>query len=202
MKKVIYPLSCWQEESDGTFNPEDCDDVIGVMKSLIDGNHPGLLTTVDEANRPHARWMATFAFEQFPHIYTLTSPDSRKLGHIGRNPHVEWVFSSQNLGIVLNLSGEARILTKAAEIKKIWRMVEDKSHAYFLKNFRERPGFTVVETLVTRIECTIPRFGYRWSVDVETLRPTRAQNKPGKKAVGRAKAKSVRPVPKVRKKTG
>lgn len=198
MKKVIYPLSNWQEESDGTFNPEDCDDVLGVMKSLIDSHHPGLLTTVDEENHPHARWMATFAFEQFPHIYTLTAPDSRKLVHISRNPHVEWVFSSQNLGIVLNLSGEARTLTKTAEVKKIWRMVEDKSHAYFLKNFRERPGFTVLETLVTKVECTIPRFGYRWGVDVEALQPVSPRRAASRKSVASTEGKSVRPSRKLR----
>jgi general stress protein 26 len=202
MKKVIYPLATRQSGSGETFNPEDCDDILGVMKSLIDGNHPGLLTTVDEKNHPHARWMATFAFEQFPHIYTLTAPDSRKLGHIGRNSHVEWVFSNENLSLVLNLSGEARTLAKAAEIKKIWRMVEDKSHAYFLKNFRERPGFAVVETLVTRVECTIPRFGYRWSVHIEALRPLRRQGSAAKKAAERPKRKSVRQVPKSRKKSG
>jgi general stress protein 26 len=152
------------------------------MKSLIDGKHPGLLTTVDADNRPHARWMATFAFEEFPYIYTLTAPDSRKLEHISENPRVEWVFSHQNLSLILNLSGAARKLTRAADIKRVWRMVEDKSHAYFLKNFREQPGFAVLETLVTRVECTVPRSGFRWSVDVDSLQPTRPRRTASRKA--------------------
>lgn len=171
MKNPVYPLSTWNPSSVESFNLEDSDDLIGVMKNLIDGNHPGLLTTVDERNRPHARWMATFAFEKFPHIYTLTSPQSRKLAHIARNPYVDWTFSNQDLSLILNLSGTAQALTKIAAIKRAWRMVEDKSHAYFLNNFNEKPGFAVLETVVTGMECCIPQSGFRWSADVDSLKP-------------------------------
>lgn len=172
MKNPVYPLSTWNPKSIESFSLEDSDDLIGVIKNLIDGNHPGLLATVDEKNRPHARWMATFAFEQFPHIYTLTAPKSRKLAHIAFNPSVEWVFSNQDLSLILTLSGTARVLTETAAIKKAWRMVEDKSHAYFLNNFNEKPGFAVLETTVTEIACCIPQSGFRWAIDVDSLKPS------------------------------
>lgn len=171
MKRLVYPLSTWKPEPAESFSLEDSDDLIGVMRNLIDGRHPGMLATVDERGRPRARWMATMAFERFPHIHTLTAPGSRKLAHIARTPHVNWTFSNQDLSLILNLSGTARVLTERAAIRRIWKMIEDKSHAYFLTNFREKPGFAVLETTVTEIECCIPQSGFRWSVDIESLKP-------------------------------
>lgn len=170
MKTPVHTFSTDNQEVIESFNLEDSDDLIGAMKNLIDGKHPGLLTTVDEDGRPRARWMSTFALEQFPHIYTLTAPHSRKLAQIAKNVRVNWTFSNDNLSLILNLSGIARELTKPKDIKRVWKMVEDKSHAYFLKNFSEKPGFVVLETTVIEVECCIPQSGMRWSVEVKALR--------------------------------
>lgn len=169
MKDPIYPLSTWKPEKEGNFNIEDSDDVLGIARQLIDGNHPGILTTVDEHGVPRARWMATTSFENFPEIYTLTAPKSRKLRHIDKNPYVNWMFSSSDLSLILNLTGKADVVVDTTLIKKIWRSIEDKSHAYFLNNFTERPGVTVVRTVVEYIECCIPQSSLRWQVSVKDL---------------------------------
>ncbi len=39
MKDPIYPLSTWKPEKEGSFNIEDSDDVLGIARQLIDGNH-------------------------------------------------------------------------------------------------------------------------------------------------------------------
>lgn len=171
MKDLIAPISTWTPDSPDAFHLEDSDDLTGVLRRLIDGRHPGLFTTVDEQNRPHTRWMATMAFEDFPFIHTLTAPGSRKLAQIEKNPHVTWVFSNHDLTLVLTLSGVARVLTDASERRRIWKTIEDKSHAYFLTNFREQPGFAVIETKVTNVEGCIPQGAFRWNIDVDSLRP-------------------------------
>lgn len=177
MKTPVYPLSTWKPETLESFSMEDSDDLAGLMRNLIDGQHPGLLTTVDERGHPRARWMATFAFERFPHIHTLTSPDSRKLAQIAETPYVNWTFSNQDLSLILNLSGTARVVTDKMLIRRVWRQIQDKSHAYFLNNFREKPGFVVLETTVTEIECCLPQSGFRWTEDVTSFRPSRIVKK-------------------------
>jgi len=172
MNNLVSPLSQWTPDLSEHFDLEDSDDVIGVAKRLIDGQHPGVLTTIDENGRPHARWMATLAFSDFPVIHTLTAPDSRKIAHIKAHPDVEWMFSNQDLTFILNLSGTAEVLTDTRAIKHIWKKIEDKSHAYFLHNFVRKPGFSVIETKVRRISGCIPQSSLAWAIDTESLMPS------------------------------
>lgn len=155
-----------------SFDLEDCEDLEAIAKKLIDGHHPGVLTTVDSMGRPHSRWMTTMSFDDFPHIYTLTSAKSRKLAHIADHPFVNWMFSNQDLTLILNLMGHAQIFTDSKAIKSVWKKAKDRSHAYFLSNFGEQSGCAVLETTVDQIECCIPKSNLRWSVDIAALTTT------------------------------
>jgi hypothetical protein len=73
------------------------DYVIGLAKKLANGKRPGVLATVDEQGMPHLRWMATLSLKDFPLLYTITSPTSRKIQHIRRNPNVNWMFSNEEM---------------------------------------------------------------------------------------------------------
>ena len=71
--------------------------VVDLAKKLADGTRPGVFATVDEQGMPHLRWMATLSLREFPRLYTITSPESRKIQHIRSNPNVELdVFQSGN----------------------------------------------------------------------------------------------------------
>lgn len=154
---------------------------IGVqVRNLLRGAGLGVLGTIDSAGRPQIRWMATTTFENFPYLYTLTSSDSRKVHDLSVHPEVTWMFTSADMKFVVNLIGQARIVLKDAEtIKEIWHQITDKSRAYFLGHCeslqsqktdasenRPRvyylghcvsgPGFSVLETVVERIECAFP----------------------------------------------
>lgn len=153
------------------FDLDDCEDIVGMAKHLIDGHHPGILSTVDAAGRPHLRWMSTLAFDDFPNLYTLTSPNSRKLVHLAERPLVSWMFSNEDLSMVLTLSGPAKVLYDKRDRARIWKLVEDKSHAYFLNNFGNKPEYVVLQTTVDEIECTLPRNNFRWSMDTRDLTP-------------------------------
>jgi general stress protein 26 len=169
MKHPVYPFPVTDPKLAETFSLEDSDDIENIAKHLIDGNHPGVLTTVDSIGRPHARWMSTLAFKDFPRIYTLTGPASRKIADIMVHPLVNWMFSNQDLTLILNLSGHAHVVSDMSEIKRVWASIEDKSHAYFLKNFGGSGGCAVLQTTVDKIECCIPQSNLSWSMNLDTL---------------------------------
>ncbi|MGH8048144.1 MAG: pyridoxamine 5'-phosphate oxidase family protein [Chthoniobacterales bacterium] len=166
----VQPCGVLDAAAEPSFDMEDSEDFIGLAEQLMDGHHAGILTTVDEKYRPHSRWMGTMSFREFPRFHAITSPQSAKVRHIERQPHVEWMLSNQDLTLVLNLSGVAHILRDAASIKRTWKAIGDKSHAFFLNSFNEKPGFVVIETTVERIECTVPRSNIKWPTSVETFR--------------------------------
>ncbi|EDY19066.1 pyridoxamine 5'-phosphate oxidase-related FMN-binding [Chthoniobacter flavus Ellin428] len=152
-----------------SFDIEDSDDIIGVAKGLVDGRHFGVLSTINQDGKPEVRWMSTLSFDDFPRFYTLTHPHSRKVEQIKHHPSVNWMFSNHNLSLILNLIGRARVLTDTPTLKRVWQKIEDKSHAYFLKQYAKAPGFVVIETTVEVIECTSPCNALHFTVSPELL---------------------------------
>lgn len=155
------------------FDIEDGEDIIGVAKGLVDGHHLGVLSTVNESGKPEVRWMSTLSFDDFPRFYTLTHPHSRKVEQIQRHPAVNWMFSNDDLSLILNLIGKARVLTDTPTLKRVWQKIEDKSQAYFLKEYAKGPGFVVIETTVEVIECTSPDKALHFTISPELLAPAR-----------------------------
>lgn len=147
-----------------TFEVEDSDDLIALAKTLVDGNHPGILCTVDHEGAPRARWMSTLDFHHFPVFYSLTAPGSRKVAQITEHPAVNWMFFKSDRSLILNLIGKARVLTDVPTLKQVWQEVEEKSQTYFLDQFGKGPGFVVIETTVESIECDAPPHGIRFKM--------------------------------------
>ncbi|HUB67839.1 MAG TPA: pyridoxamine 5'-phosphate oxidase family protein [Candidatus Methylacidiphilales bacterium] len=137
--------------------------VIRLAQQLADGNHPGVLATVGQEGNPHLRWMGTLSFQEFPHLYALTSPLSRKVGHIRVHPQVSWMFATDTSSMVINLSGKASILTDQGAINRIWRLIENKSNAYFLSLNMNADGVAVIDTVVEDIECIVPHYDLRYT---------------------------------------
>jgi general stress protein 26 len=144
--------------------------IVALARELIHRRQTGILTTIDESGKPGARWMSTLSFDEFPVFYALTGPDSRKVAQIERHPEVNWMFFNENLSLVLNLIGRARILRDTPTLKRVWQQVEDKSHAYFLNQYAKGPGFVVIETTVAAVECTLPQDASCVSIDCGALR--------------------------------
>jgi general stress protein 26 len=157
-----------------SFDIEDSEDIIGLAKTLVNGRHPGILGTVDEHGKPALRWMSTFSFDEFPVFHTLTAPGSRKVEQIQQHPDVNWMFFNQDMSLILNLVGKARVLTDTRTLKRVWRQVEDKSHPYFLDRYAKGPGFVVIETTVEKIECNSPQNALRFAVQPSELAPVSA----------------------------
>ena len=146
--------------------------VIDLAKKLADGKRPGILATVDEQGMPHLRWMATLSLQDFPLLYTITSPASRKVEHIINNPNVSWMFSNEEMNIVVNIRGQARISSDVGKMQRVWKMLEDKSKAYFLSIATDGPGFAVIETEIEDIDCVIPKYDIKFQAHSVDLRAT------------------------------
>jgi general stress protein 26 len=136
--------------------------VIDLARKLADGTRPGILATVDEQGMPHVRWMATLSLQDWPLLYTITSPASNKVQHIAHHPSVSWMFSNEEMNVIVNIRGKARITTDAAKMQRVWKMLEDKSKAYFLSIAADGPGFAVIETEIEDIDCVVPKYDIRF----------------------------------------
>lgn len=132
--------------------------VIRLARQLADGTRPGVLATVDGDGMPHLRWMATLSLREFPHLYALTSPSSRKVEHIRANPKVSWMFTTEGSSMVINLSGTATIVSDKNEINRIWSVIDNKESAFFLSLDTEADGVSVIETMIEDVECVVPRY--------------------------------------------
>jgi general stress protein 26 len=148
------------------------DYVIDLAKKLADGKRPGVFATVDEHGAPHLRWMATLSLHDWPFLYTITSPQSRKIKHIGKQPCVNWMFSNEAMTVIVNIRGRARIVSDFDEMQRVWELLEDKSKAYFLSDATEGPRFAVIETHIEDIDATVPKYDIKFqahSVDLECV---------------------------------
>lgn len=152
-----------------SFDLEDSEDLIGLARTLVDGRHLGILATVDGDGKPACRWMSTLSFSNFPWFYALTHPASRKVKEIREHPSVNWMFFNQDLTLIMNLHGTARIHDEAPVLKRVWDEVVDKEHAYFLKQYATGAGFVAIQTHVERIECTSPQNVLRLNLEPSDL---------------------------------
>lgn len=152
-----------------TFDVEDSDDIFGLVKGLVNGEHPGVLCTVNRHGTPQARWMSTLDFKNFPVFHSLTAPSSHKVAEIRANPQVQWMFYNDDKSLIVNLSGTARILTDVCVLKRIWQDVVDKSRTYFLDQFAKGLGFVVIETTVHTIDVCSPENRLRFRVSPSEL---------------------------------
>jgi general stress protein 26 len=146
--------------------------VIDLAKKLANGDRPGILATVDEHGMPHMRWMATLSLRDWPLLYTITSPTSRKIEHIKNNPSVSWMFSNDQMSVIVNIRGKARITSDSGKMQHVWKLLEDKSKAYFLSIASDGPGFAVIETEIEDIDCIVPKYDIKFqahSVDLGSI---------------------------------
>jgi len=105
--------------------------------------------------------MATLSLHDFPLLYTITSPLSRKIEQINKNPNVTWMFSNDEMSVIVNIRGKARTETDESKMERVWTLLEDKSKAYFLSIAPDTSGFAVIETKIEDIECVAVKYDFR-----------------------------------------
>ena len=127
-----------------------------VLNLEVVGEKVGLLMTADERGRPHATWMATYAFVDKNQVITLASPDSRKAKNLAENPQIEWLFTSDDYEYLIYLTGRGYVEKNPKNFKKHWKLLPDKRRAYFLESYNSPPGFAMIRTEVDSVTFVIP----------------------------------------------
>lgn len=61
--------------------------------------------------------MGTLSSPSITTLFTITSPDSRKVVNVLENPNVEWMFTNPSREEVAYLRGKARIVHDPEEIE-------------------------------------------------------------------------------------
>ncbi len=140
-------------------------ELVGRTRRLLaSGSNPqttAIFTSVDPEGWPHAAWMGSTVSADMRRIYSLTSPDSRKVRNIRDNGRGEWMWVDASRETVLYLRGTTSLIEDAAELKRIWALFPDKSRSYFLSYFNTTPGYAVISTEIEEIECLMPRENQR-----------------------------------------
>lgn len=102
-------------------------------------------------------------------ILSITSPDSDKIQNLRANHQVEWLITSQDRLQQLYLEGEAEIVEKVSEIRKLWNMISDKQQLYFMKFYNSGLGFSIVRTRVTCVVYVAPEEKRKARFKIEQL---------------------------------
>ncbi|MCE0499377.1 MAG: pyridoxamine 5'-phosphate oxidase family protein [Methylacidiphilales bacterium] len=165
MKRPISPSPAKRTQKEGSLSANDGDRIARLAYYLADGSRPGILTTVDPSGRPHARWMPTIGFGDFPYLYSTTSPGSPELDHLEHQPYVNWMFGNESRSVVVNLTGTARVVTEAALINRIWELRTERARQLYKSRLDTGLGFILIETEVENIECNIPREKFKILTD-------------------------------------
>jgi general stress protein 26 len=113
--------------------------------------------------------MSTLSLREFPHLYALTSPASRKVEHIRSHSKVSWMFTAEGSAMVVNMSGTARVVTDKSEINRIWSVIENKSNAFFLSLDTATEGVAAIETEIEEVECVVPRYDLHYPAKTGAL---------------------------------
>lgn len=131
-------------------------DVFRAAVELIESEHVGVLTTLDERGLPHGRLMgaAVDQPDEPLRLYCLSGRETRKIEHLRRNARVGWLFYSPDHGKVVQLLGEARIHSTAQLGDSIWAKLSDYARPYADTSTRDEAHFSfdVIETRVDEIE--------------------------------------------------
>lgn len=127
---------------------------------IINQSFLGMFTTVDGCGMPHSRWMGSAVMaDGLTRIYTLSGKDARKLDHLDRNPQVCWVFSTAGYGDIVNLYGQAKMLTAPIVAQSIWDRLVECAQTYTMSALSDDRNleFVTIETQVQRVELISPR---------------------------------------------
>jgi hypothetical protein len=56
-------------------------------------------------------------------------------------------------------------------MQRVWKLLTDKSKAYFLNINRDGPGFAVIETEIEDIDATVPKYEILFHAHTEDALP-------------------------------
>lgn len=126
--------------------------LLGTLEKVLDASGKAVLATVDDAGKPHSRWMVAGTMRGASgYLYAVTSADSHKVEQIRKNPSVSWLVQSEHLDEIIQVHGEATIVDNPS-IKSLVLEAIGKDLANFWKMKGEMAEIVVIETVVSTVD--------------------------------------------------
>ena len=127
------------------------DQIIAHAASVVEQAFIGAVSTVDEAGRPHSRYMAAVADSPaLEHLYSVTATETRKVEHARRNAAVCWLFHSTDYQRVATLHGDAALINTSDLPMSAWHSLSDYAQLYTGQALREAEHYAFY-AMVTRV---------------------------------------------------
>lgn len=138
------------------------EDTIAAAHRLIEQQLVGVLTTVDEDQRPHSRWMlGAVQGDGLGSLLSLSARGARKLDHLNANANVCWLFSDGHDNEVLTLLGTMQRLASPNMAEPAWQQLGKAAEKYAMNLLSEPENlwFEGLITTITQIEYMAPGKG-------------------------------------------
>ena len=137
--------------------------VFAILDKIIEIEKVGVLSTMDENNRPHMRWMTpTILHGREGFLYAVTSPKYAKIHQIAERDDVEWLFQNRTLNEIINVGGKMNLLDTPSAKSEVLEAIGPHLQIFWRVN-REESDLVVLETVIRTISYFNPREGVRES---------------------------------------
>jgi len=135
------------------------------IESVLDDAKAGVLATVDDHGRPHARWMTPVVLAQWPNtLFAVTSPHFPKILQLDANNQVEWMIQTRALDQVINVRGGMNVVDNPSLKAQVMEAI-GKRLTVFWKVNRDNTDFIILETVIEEACWSAPVKGLSEVVD-------------------------------------
>jgi general stress protein 26 len=138
-------------------------ELLEILEKIIDESKTAVLATVDEAGRPHMRWMMPALLRgRAGAIYTVTAPGTPKIRHLAEHPEVEWMLQSRSLDRILTIRGRAQVVDAPSIKREVLEAVGRRLAAFW--RYNEDPAQLVIIETVAETACYYQpmKAAYHW----------------------------------------
>jgi len=140
-------------------------EIVGALDAIIDEAQVGALATIDPEGRPAMRWMTPTTVRGRPgYLYSVTSPQFRKIRHLAASPHVEWMFQTPELNRIVTVRGRMSVIDNPQLKSEVLESIGRRLEVFWRVN--EKTDFIVLETVVDQISVFHPMKHSRDSVSI------------------------------------
>ncbi len=135
------------------------DELMERVAGLVDLARVALLSTVDAAGRPRARWMTPVTLPGLHgRIFSVSSPKFDKVAEIAANPAVSWSVQTAGLDVVAEARGSAWAVDDQKLKAGVLEAIGPHLEAFWNANPNPR-DLVVLETEIDEIVLSYPLEG-------------------------------------------
>jgi general stress protein 26 len=140
-------------------------EILGALDAVIDDAQVGVLATIDPEGRPAMRWMTPATVRGRPgYLYSVTSPQFRKIRHLAKSSHVEWMFQTPELNRIVTVRGRISVIDNPQLKSEVLEAIGRRLEVFWRVN--EKTDFIVLETTIDHVSIFQPMKHARDAVEI------------------------------------